>query len=301
MTREEWLEARRRGIGGSDVSAIMGLNPYRSALSIYMDKVGAVPVDASEMSEQAYWGTVLEEPIARRFAELHPELTVRRNNNILINSDYPFAIANIDREIRDGNETYGLEIKTVGIRSAKFWEDNDVPLAYVLQVSHYMLVTGWQKFIIAALVGGQKYIERTVERDEDIIQTLVAREREFWQMVQDQTPPEADGSVNYAEILKSMYPEALKGKVINLPMEMSSVLDSYKSLDELVKDAKEQFDELTRKRDMFKQAIVRTMGDAERAVLGNTEITYKNVSRPEHLVKATTFRQFRFKQIKEDK
>ena len=155
MTREEWLEARRRGIGGSDVSAIMGLNPYRSALSIYMDKVGAVPVDASEMSEQAYWGTVLEEPIARRFAELHPELTVRRNNNILINSDYPFAIANIDREIRDGNETYGLEIKTVGIRSAKFWEDNDVPLAYVLQVSHYMMVTGWQKFIIAALVGGR--------------------------------------------------------------------------------------------------------------------------------------------------
>lgn len=300
MSREEWLEARRRGIGGSDVSAILGLNPYRSSLSIYMDKTGVIPVDAESMSEQAYWGTVLEEPIARRFAEKHPELTVRRNNHILINSDYPFALANIDREIRDGDETYGLEIKTVGLRSAKFWEDEDVPLAYVLQVSHYMMVTGWKKFYIAALVGGQKYIERTILRDENIIATLAKREQEFWTMVQTLTPPEADGSVNYAEMLKALYPEAVRGKTINLPSDMSGTLDGYLSLDELVKDAKENLDEVTRKRDMFKQELIKVIGDAERAVLGNTEITYKNVSRPEHMVKATTFRQFRLKQLKEE-
>lgn len=300
MSRSEWLEARRRGIGGSDVSAIMGLNPYRSALAVYMDKVGAVPVDAETMSEQAYWGTVLEEPIARRFAELHPELTVRRNNHILINTDYPFAIANIDREIRDGDETYGLEIKTVGVRGAKFWEDDDIPLPYVLQVTHYMMVTGWKKFYIAALVGGQQYIERVVLRDEDIIQTLAAREREFHELIINQTPPEADGSVNYTEMLKALYPEAVKGKVIQLPQEMSGTLDGYLSLDGLVKDAKENLDEITRKRDMFKQEIIKVMGDAERAVLGGTEISYKNVSRPEHMVKATSFRQFRLKQLKEE-
>ena len=113
-------------------------------------------------------------------------------------------------------------------------------------------------------------------------------------------PPEADGSVNYAEMLKALYPEAVKGKTINLPSDMSGTLDGYLSLDALVKDAKENLDEVTRKRDMFKQELIKAIGDAERAVLGNTEITYKNVSRPEHMVKATTFRQFRLKQLKEE-
>ena len=155
-----------------------------------MDKTGVIPVDAESMSEQAYWGTVLEEPIARRFAEKHPELTVRRNNHILINSDYPFALANIDREIREGDETCGLEIKTVGIRSAKFWEDEDVPLAYVLQVSHYMMVTGWKKFLYSRACGRTEvHRANNTEGTRILSRPLQNRNRNFWTMVQT-LPPE---------------------------------------------------------------------------------------------------------------
>lgn len=301
MSREQWLLERRKGIGGSDVSCILGLNPYRSCLSIYMDKIGAVPVDLEMVSEQAYWGTVLEEPIAQRFAEKHPELTVRRNNNMLCNSDYPFAIANIDRDVRDENgKMSGLEIKTTGLRGAQYWEDDDIPLMYSLQANHYMMVTGWEKWDFAVLIAGQKYIERQIIRDEELIQSLIPKEIAFWNLVKSLTPPDSDGSADYGEVLKSLYPSATKGKVINIPYDMRDSVEGYLSLDKMAKDAKANLDEITRQRDMFKHGLIKSIGDAEEGVLDNTIITYKNVTRKEHFVKESSFRQFRIKQLKEE-
>ena len=42
LSRAEWLEERRKGIGGSDAAAVAGLNPWRSAAAVYLDKVGEV-------------------------------------------------------------------------------------------------------------------------------------------------------------------------------------------------------------------------------------------------------------------
>lgn len=206
MTHDEWLEARRIGIGGSDVSAIMGLNAYKSPLSVYLEKIGESPLEDTT-SEAAFWGTQLEDVIARHYAETNG-VKIRRNNHILIHPEYPWMIANIDREaFSDIRGHYGVEVKTAGLRNSYLWDDGNVPVPYVLQMQHYMAVTGWDVFVCPALIGGQQYIEREIPRDEAIIATLIEAEGEFWDKVQRRIPPAWDGSQEASRILQALYQE----------------------------------------------------------------------------------------------
>jgi putative phage-type endonuclease len=301
MSRNEWLEARRNGIGGSDAAAVMGLNPYRSPIDVYLDKTGATPIDNDTQTEAAYWGTVLEEPIAKRFAELHPELRVQRNNHILTSEDYPFMFANLDREIHsDNGGIKGLEIKTVGNKSARLWEDDSVPVSYVCQVQHYMKVTGWTEFTIAALIGGQTYIERTITRDETIIAQLVKAETDFWHHVETNQPPEWDGSESAWKALKSMYPTAIEGSSVDLSPELALTANNLKHADAEVKSAKDYLKSMERNRDVYKQQLAAAMGNAERGYLGkNYVVTYKTTTVPEKIVPSYSFRTLRIKEMKE--
>ena len=246
MTREEWLEQRRIGIGGSDVSAIMGLNAYKSPLSVYLDKIGESPLEDTA-SESAFWGTQLEDVIAQHYSEKNG-VKIRRNNHILIHPEYPWMIANIDREaFSDTRGHYGIEVKTAGLRNAYLWDDDNVPVPYVLQMQHYMAVTGWDLFVCPALIGGQRYIEREIPRDEAIIATLIEAEGEFWDKVQRRIPPAWDGSQEAGRILKALYPTAEPGKQIVLP---STVLDSilaHQELDARAKEVKEVLKDLETK------------------------------------------------------
>src|SRR5690625_3458322 len=98
MTRAEWLQARTKGIGGSDIAAIAGISRWDTPLSVYLDKIGEGK--PKEESDAMYWGTVLEDVVAHEYARRHPEYQIRRVNSILQHRDVPYFIANIDREIR---------------------------------------------------------------------------------------------------------------------------------------------------------------------------------------------------------
>lgn len=298
MSREEWLEQRRIGIGGSDVSAILGLNAYKSPMSVYLDKIGESPLEDTT-SESAYWGTQLEDVIARHFADANPGIKVRRNNHILIHPEYPYMIANIDREVYNESERFGLEVKTAGLRSAQMWEDDNVPVPYVLQMQHYMAVTGWDKFVCAALIGGQRYIEREIPRDEAIIATLIEEEGKFWDMVQRRVPPAWDGSQEASRILKALYPKAEPGKHIELPSSVMDSIIAYQNLDLKVKDAKTVVKDLEQQKKAHEQQIASIMGDAETGLIGGIEVTYKTTERKEYMVAATSYRTLRVKELKE--
>ncbi|EGO8273418.1 endonuclease, partial [Enterococcus faecalis] len=96
MSHQEWLEDRRKGIGGSDVATILGLNQYKSAYQLWLEKTGQVELKDTE-SEPAYWGNVLEEVVAKEFQERTGK-KVRRRNQVFEHSLHPFLRANIDRE-----------------------------------------------------------------------------------------------------------------------------------------------------------------------------------------------------------
>ena len=125
MDKETWLKYRKRGIGGSDSGAICGVNPYRSVMQVYQDKVSE---DAEEIDNEAMrQGREFEDYVARRFMEASGK-KVRRANAMFYDEEHPFMLADVDRLVV--GENAGLECKTASSFMADKWEDGKVPLSY---------------------------------------------------------------------------------------------------------------------------------------------------------------------------
>ncbi len=175
-TREEWLELRKQGIGGSDAAAVMGLSKWSSPLAVYADKLDILP--EREDNEAMRQGRDLEAYVADRFSE-YTGLSVRRENHILVNDKYPFMYANIDRRITGKDE--GLECKTTSVYNKTDFESGDVPPEYYVQCQHYMAVTGWKVWHLAVLVLNKGFYVFRVERNEKDIEALIKTEKSFWE------------------------------------------------------------------------------------------------------------------------
>ncbi len=132
MGREEWLQLRKTGIGGSDAGAVCGMNPYSSPAKVFQDKVSSA---VSELdSEAVRQGNDLEDYVAKRFMEV-TGLKVRRSNYLYRSAEHPFMVADVDRLVV--GEDAGLECKTASAYSAGQWKDGNIPLHYILQCMHY--------------------------------------------------------------------------------------------------------------------------------------------------------------------
>ena len=177
MTHDEWLLDRRKGIGGSDVATILGLNKWKSPYQLWLEKTGQIDLEHTE-SEPAYWGNVLEEIVAKEFQERTGK-KVRRRNQVFEHPLHPFLRANIDRDVVGENAI--LECKTANAFLGKEWEGEEVPLSYLCQVQHYMNVLNKKYCYIAVLIGGQKFIWKRVDRDQELIDMITERLVEFWE------------------------------------------------------------------------------------------------------------------------
>lgn len=190
ISREEWLEYRRAGIGGSDAAVIVGLNPWRSLSELYADKLGLLP--DKEDNEQMRIGRDLEEYVARRFCEATGK-KVRRNNWMFHKSGNTNLTANVDREIV--GENAGLECKTTSAFAKSDFENGQIPLYYYCQCVHYMNVMGYDRMYLAVLVLGKAFYWFTIDRNDDEIKALEDAENEFWNHhVITGIPPAGDGS-----------------------------------------------------------------------------------------------------------
>lgn len=224
QTREEWLSLRRKGIGGSDASIICGINKYKSIIELWMDKTGQALSD--EDSEAAYWGRILESTVREEFTK-RSGLEVKTVPYMMQHDKYPFMLANIDGEIDDPK--YGkciFEAKTATIFKSSEWEV-EIPEEYYLQVQHYMAVTGYQGAYIAALIGGNRFIWKFIERDETVIELLIKLETQFWNYVEREEVPPLDGSEASKQLLSKLYPEAEPEKIMELPDEALLLIRQY--------------------------------------------------------------------------
>lgn len=265
--RLEWLRERQKGIGGSDVGAIMGVNQYKTAFNIYLEKTEPI-IELEKQSEAAYWGEQFEEVVAKEF-ERRTGKKVRRDRRHFQNKDYPFMVANIDRRVV--GEDAILECKTANQYLAKEWESEEVPSSYLLQVQHYLAVTGASKGYIAVLIGGQKFIWKEIERDEELINIIIEAEKEFWKMVQDKTPPALDGSSAAEKWVNKKYKSVNEGKTINLDSSWRELLNQRQELKEYRDDVDKQIKEIE---NQLKQNIK----NAEYANAPGYSISYKSVS-----------------------
>lgn len=233
LDRDEWLEARRKGIGGSDAAAILGLDPWRTPLAVYLDKRGELPDDDSEAAE---WGRRLEAFVADgavdrinhdRAAAGLPPVKARRRHAILQHPDHPFMLASLDREIVGHERGPGvMEVKTTGYWAARQWDhgsDPDLPEQWHVQHQHYLAVTGRTHGWLAVLVAGQRLLVEQVERDDELIGALVEVEAAFWRRVQAGEPPPA--SARDDDVTKTAYARATPGRSVVLPAEARDLIE----------------------------------------------------------------------------
>lgn len=200
---EEWLALRGQYIGGSDAAAVVGLNSFVSPYSLWAEKTGRVPGFAGNLATEV--GTWLEEFIAQKFAR-ETGKKVRKCNLSFFNSKYPFAIANIDREIV--GEDAGLEIKSTDSINLKKFKGGEYPANYYVQCVHYMAITGKKRWYLAVLIGNREFKWFTIERDQAEIDALMGAEADFMEYVKNDTPPPLDGSQATSEAILAMHPES---------------------------------------------------------------------------------------------
>lgn len=237
---EEWLKLRSQYIGGSDAAAVVGLNAYASMYSLWAEKTGKVPGFAGNLATEV--GTFLEEFVAQKFAQ-ETGKKVRKCNQSFLNSEYPFAIANIDREII--GEDAGLEIKTTDSLNLKKFKGGEYPANYYAQMVHYLAVTGKQRWYLAVLIGNKEFKWFTIERDEAEINALMTAESIFWEMVKTDTPPAVDGTVATTEALKNIYAES-DDSICDLTA-YSANIRQYIDLKKQIKELEELADEAANK------------------------------------------------------
>ncbi|MEV0438987.1 lambda-exonuclease family protein [Streptomyces spectabilis] len=208
LDREEWLTARRAGVGGSDVAAILGMHKHTSPREVYLDKRGELPLDRPsdpDLVEAAFWGHQHEPTIARVFSE-RTGLAIVEGPGTLAHVEHRWMLANVDRYVLDeqGQPSSLLEIKTRSAYQLDEWLAG-VPDGPALQTHWYLAVTGYPHAHVAALLGGNRLLIHRVERDEGLVEHLVDLVGAFWQGVLDGTPPPVDGSEATEDLLGHLY------------------------------------------------------------------------------------------------
>lgn len=243
ISRDEWLMFRKKGIGGSDIGAIMGVNPWSSAFNVFVDKTTDYTNDLSN-NDAIYWGTVLEDVVAKEFTKRTGK-KVARLNAILKSDETPFAFADIDRRIV--GENAGLECKTTNAFNSDEWKDDEVPASYICQCQWYMYVTGFEKWYIACLIGGQKFVYKEIQRDDELILYMLERATEFWNNnILKNVAPAVDGSNSCTDYLKNEYPKD-NGETVILSSDYITFADELIRIKEQEKNLKKQKTDLENK------------------------------------------------------
>ncbi|QJW78710.1 YqaJ viral recombinase family protein [Burkholderia glumae] len=270
LSRDDWLAVRRTGVGGSDAAAAVGLNPYLSALELWLDKTGRAEglprPDPADTTSPTYWGTLLEPIVAAVYTQQTGN-KVRKVNAVLRHATVPFMLANIDREVVGAPDVQILECKTAGEFGSRLWRDG-VPEYVQLQVQHQLAVTGKTAAHVAVLLCGQALEVHRIQRDDALIGRLVELEARFWSFVETDTPPPPDGSESADRALRHLYPgnggtidfvddRALSGAFADL-LAVRAEIESRQAIEATLK-----------------QTIQAAMGDATRALFETGSVSFK--------------------------
>jgi len=307
MTNEQraaWLEGRRHGIGGSDVAAVLGLNPWKTPLDVWNDKLGLS--EDKGMSEPAYWGTVLEDTVAKEF-QLRTGKKVQKVTHQFADPENDWMIANIDRAIinpeiarkirpllnveeierytditgveRPINTDVAFEAKTAHAFTADLWgpsqeleikqnnikTEHVIPLYYETQIQWYCGILKLRGMYLAVLIGGSDFRMYWIDARPDVFQVIKEKCSAFWNNhVLTKTPPEP---INIDDVLK-LYGKS-NGKAVEAKGELAIDYGEYARIAGEIKELKKQ-------QEAVKTKIAIGMKDNEILTLdGKKVLTYK--------------------------
>lgn len=268
----EWLELRRNlGIGGSEIAAILGHDPYTSSAKVFYQKLGLVPPDIE--NHAMFMGKEREADIADRWKYYDPKVgqdslrmnkkagrILRRNRSVrylMQSRRYPWLFASVDRIFNQ--EPYGksiLEIKTIRGWEANKWETG-IPTKYIFQIQHYLAVTGYKYAELFIETDGRDYDLVPIEPSTRIIAEIIDAGREFQKLVDEgrrrladgateddiqDLVPAPDGSPAYSEFIKERYRESQPDTIIPATEDDLKLIRDYTVFKEMAEDAAQQFE-----------------------------------------------------------
>lgn len=258
----QWVKERRNGVGGSDVAAIMGFSPWKTPYRVYQEKRGEV--EAWEGNAITDWGHRME-PIIRQWYSDKTGRCVRVPEDIIYHGKYPHMLASLDGFTDDPR---GVEVKTA--RNGRDWGEpgtNQIPAYYMLQVQHYMIVTGFEVFDVPVSIGGGSPELYEVPADKELQEMIIEAEAAFWQRVVDGNPPEP---TTYADAVQRFGKAGARGAVI------ASLEDIHTCID--LQSVRDQIAVLEAKEELLKGKLIIALGDNGDVLVrsdGTPLITYK--------------------------
>ena len=268
MDKTQWLQERRKGVGGSDCAAVLGLNPYNSALSVYLEKIGEG--SAFEGNERTEWGLKLEKLIVAEY-EIRTGIPVTHNTEqgISIHPEIPWMCCTLDAVAHDPVRGPGvLQAKNVDRFMKPEW-DEQVPEHYLLQLMHEIGVTGYSWGALVVLIGGNEWHSFEFARDEGLISLIIEKERDFWEgHVLPRIPPDPTGAS--LDVLSRMYPKD-NGELMPITNGIGKDIVNYTIVKERMKELEEQESEL-------KARIQGVMGEAQKGIYQHDDGSIYGVS-----------------------
>lgn len=267
----EWHEARRKGIGASEIAAVLGISPWESPFSLYWRKANGWEANLSAEME---WGTRLESAIAAKYADVHPEFSVQPTG--LVHGVEPWMLATPDRVLFDAENwqvaptSYAigaLELKT-GHRDDGWGEPGtaEIPVHYRAQAQWQMLVLDVQWVDVAVLVGGSDYREYSVLRDERDIAVMVEAGRRFMARLESGDPPPLDDHYATLVTVKRLHPD-LDDMDVEVDRAVATGYRRACEMERKAKSAKARYEILVRDQ----------MGRARRATSGGAFVASRSI------------------------
>lgn len=195
---------RTKFIGGSDAAAILGVSKWKTPFQLYQEKIGAYVEESTPMRDRVLsrgkrWEPIVVDMLVDELQDRGHDVEIIARNERYQDPEFPFLACELDLELRiDGQETNG-EMKTVHPFAAKDWGEegtDEIPIYYAAQVMHGLMIKSRPRAIVAALIGADDLRVHFIDRDDDTIAGIRAREIEFWHRIQNRNPPEPTDPVD---------------------------------------------------------------------------------------------------------
>jgi len=285
-TKEQWLELRKKGIGGSDAPAIAGVSAFSNPIKLWLEKTGQT--EPNEPSERMEIGNYVEETIVKIF-EAKTGKKTKKGNYIIQHDEYPYILGSVDRWIV--GEKAILECKSTASYNIKDILEKPFD-SWIIQCQHYLAITGYQKAYLAILAGNEKFIIHEVERDDELIAYLLELEKQFWHYIETNTMPEVNEKDLDIETIQKIYAKDTS-KTIDLPAINKLQIEKYIENQKKIK-------ELQKENECIKKDMLLLMQDAGVAVCDNYILKVGVVKKEGYYVKPQEYQTFSVKQINKE-